>query len=91
MQITVHPAQNMMRGDGDGYNPRNFSITPLADGRKLIEGVFKDDGCDIAKQPRPHRPFRVTLPVGLSDWQLVNQLIFQALQQEQGNVDIDYP
>ena len=89
MLVDVHPAINMLRGDGIGYNPRDFSIWNGAGASEMIEGVFRDDGRTDAAPRRPNVPFTIVLPPDFHAWQALNTRIYNELQLSQPRIFID--
>ena len=78
MFVPVHPAETTFQGDGRGYNPRAFDLTPLPGTYELIAGVFRDDG--VGSTNRPDRPFRIIIPTDFQGWHSLNTKVFYALQ-----------
>jgi hypothetical protein len=89
MYLAVHPATTMMRGDGDGYNPRNLTFYNGPGGSEMIEGVFQDDGRTDTAPRRPDIPFTTFLPPDFVAWHELTAKIYYALRAGQSPVLID--
>jgi hypothetical protein len=88
MLLQVHPAINMLRGDGKGYNPRNLSVWNGAGGSEMLEGVYQDDGRTEGPR-RPDVPFNIVLPADFGAWHALNTAIYYALEAGQSPIFID--
>lgn len=93
MYVASHPVEQMLRGDGDGRNPRNIAVYPLQGGGELIVGRFVDDGVRRgAPMNAPRRQdvhFEIYLPPGFQAWHALNTQIYYALKSGQSPVVID--
>jgi len=90
MLVQVHPATNMMRGDGEGYNLREISVSSLPGGVELLTGLFVDDGRTDQRPRRPNVPFWIAIPPGFQACQSLNVEIFEALRRRTDGVVISH-
>lgn len=92
MLVQVHSAVTMLRGDGDGRNPRDLVSHSMPDGEALV-GRFVDDGvrksAPMNAPRRPDVPFQIYLPLDFMAWHALNARIFYALQRGDSPVLID--
>jgi hypothetical protein len=90
MYVEVHPSATMMRGDDQGYNPRNILVTRLSDGREVLTGTFVDDVRVDGTPRRPDRPFEIIIPADFQNWQGLNTDNRFALQRSGESIKTDF-
>jgi hypothetical protein len=91
MQMYVHPARNMLRGD-ERYNPR-FTREPevRSDGASILTGEMRPDSpIGVAVRPRlGDIPFRLIVPRD-ADYLAINAEIWHRLQNGKPLWDLDF-
>lgn len=85
-----HPFEIMLRGDGEGYDPRDIQPYSVSAFFEIVQGVFRDDGVrPRGRLRRPDRPFRFFVPRRVN-FRLLNTEVWRRLQSGETLLDLDF-